>query len=265
MNRDNLPAAMCPCSIGFYDNGVQLCVACHPSCRTCSGPLATDCTSCLDSATSFRINNVAIGGNCPCQANYYHNAVPICAACHPSCLTCSLGNLSTQCDSCDTTWNRNTVGSTCPCNTYFYDDGTHVCKACHHSCQTCNGITANDCLSCNALWNRNTSGTTCPCNALFFDNGVQVCASCNYACATCSNLTSCSTCPIGSNRINPASLCPCNTGYYDDGTSNPICGTCDKSCLTCAGGNTVNDCTKCPDETISFRVNQAPISGQCPC
>lgn len=34
------------CLKGFADYTKNLCIPCHPSCDTCSGPLATNCDTC---------------------------------------------------------------------------------------------------------------------------------------------------------------------------------------------------------------------------
>ncbi len=43
------PKGTCPCSINYFDDGVNMnCAICHNSCKSCNGSLATNCITCAD-------------------------------------------------------------------------------------------------------------------------------------------------------------------------------------------------------------------------
>lgn len=44
-------AAYCYCKPGFYLSGTTSCSICHVSCKTCNGPLSTNCIYCHNGAT----------------------------------------------------------------------------------------------------------------------------------------------------------------------------------------------------------------------
>jgi hypothetical protein len=70
----------CICNpIGYYDDGSSLnCPACHYSCRTCTGPSASQCIDC--SIISHRTINI---NSCFCKPRYYDNGLnTICPSCH---------------------------------------------------------------------------------------------------------------------------------------------------------------------------------------
>lgn len=51
-NKRTLNGTQCLCDIGFYDNGVALCLPCDPECLTCTNGTNSSCSSC--SASLFR-------------------------------------------------------------------------------------------------------------------------------------------------------------------------------------------------------------------
>jgi proprotein convertase subtilisin/kexin type 5 len=82
------------------------------------------CTVCP--TTSFRKNNVAIDGTCPCLDKYFDDGLnELCLPCHYSCKTCSSA-LKEHCTSCELSKNRipilSNFPSECVCQNNFYDD-----------------------------------------------------------------------------------------------------------------------------------------------
>ena len=73
-------AKRCACpAIGFYDNQAAediVCHACHPTCRTCSGPRSHDCLTCTSG------KELDSQGHCICSNNYIETAPGICT-CNP--------------------------------------------------------------------------------------------------------------------------------------------------------------------------------------
>ena len=76
---DSSKEGSCGCKDGFYLLGNQ-CLACHPSCSTCSGGGDNECLSCDNRKERFLSETSCLG-------------------CHSSCLTCS-GGSSSNCSSC---------------------------------------------------------------------------------------------------------------------------------------------------------------------
>ncbi|KZS13967.1 furin-like protease 2 [Daphnia magna] len=106
------------CEDGYYsDRGV--CVRCHGSCASCSGPLATDCTRCANSFSWLQHHclsqchlghyNISLGSliatefQTPSKMNQF-----LCARCHASCQMCEVSPLN--CLSCSDgfVWNNST-------------------------------------------------------------------------------------------------------------------------------------------------------------
>eukprot|EP00049_Salpingoeca_infusionum_P005502 m.92811 g.92811 ORF g.92811 m.92811 type:complete len:2840 (+) comp12991_c0_seq1:76-8595(+) len=96
---------------------------------------------------------------------------PRCAACHPTCATCT-GPNANQCKSC--TDGLNLRGTTCvnECPDGEYDAGTS-CASCSASCATCFGPGDSHCLSCTGSTALDTSSASCvaTCPSGTFKNG----------------------------------------------------------------------------------------------
>jgi proprotein convertase subtilisin/kexin type 5 len=101
----------------YSDRGV--CVRCHGSCASCSGPLATDCTHCANGFSWLQ-----------------HHCL---SQCHLGHYNISLGSLIAT--EYQTPAKMNQV----------------LCARCHASCQMCEGSALN-CLACSDgfVWNNNT-------------------------------------------------------------------------------------------------------------
>ena len=74
-----LASNRCPCTSGYFDNSVAVCVVCHSTCLTCTGPLVSNCLTC--SLAAFRVK---VATTCVCQEHYYDSA-NTCYSCHHSC------------------------------------------------------------------------------------------------------------------------------------------------------------------------------------
>ena len=138
----------CICNpIGFFNDWTSItCPTCHHSCRSCTGPSASQCIDCT--TTSFRTVSI---NSCFCNARYYDNGVVICANCHYTCFTCT-DNANTNCDTCAATNFRQILSSnnSCPCMIGYYNIGINpVCLLCHYSCWTCSSSSITGCVTCN--------------------------------------------------------------------------------------------------------------------
>ncbi len=175
---------------------MKICVNCHYSCYTCTGP--NTCTSC--SPTSLRTFNSS-SGLCPCPVVGYFDKLltTTCATCDPTCYTClSLATICTDCNS-NVTFRVLTAQSTCVCqNGYFQSSSlTVICSTCSYKCLTCTSP-STQCTSCSVSNNRdNSTLPNCQCIQGYYDDGSSPqCKLCDYRCMTCFDNYTCSTCDL---------------------------------------------------------------------
>ena len=114
---------------GGSGSSVDVCGPCYSSCTSCSGSSSSDCTMCAPN-TPFQSNWTSVGtGSCvsdcvPLGMWGDDGTTPsVCAACHPSCQTCSGANAS-QCLSCHPSslvpfLHEGTCVSACPSAGFF--------------------------------------------------------------------------------------------------------------------------------------------------
>ncbi|KAM8939375.1 extracellular matrix organizing protein FRAS1 [Pelodytes ibericus] len=221
------------CPAGFYIAG-RTCKRCHPSCKTCSGPAVTSCTSCEDGLV------LSHKGLCiqTCFQGYYSDG-HVCKACNSQCLTCesSLG-----CSSCKDPTKVLLFGEcqyeSCA-QQYYLDYSTGTCKECDWSCNSCKGPLKNDCLQCMEHYTLHDGACVEHCPSSFYKHR-EACRECGEHCAVCNGPNQCSVCQI--------------PFYLRDGQCVSDCGTqhqtshADRKCLACAPG-----CLDC-DEYIKCRL-----------
>ena len=194
---------------------------CDPTCATCSGPAANQCTACLG-------GRYKSGGQCltctTCGANEYVStactttANTVCGACNAACASCS-GAGASQCTSCAggkyLSGGQCLACSACGASEYTVTacsaNANTACAACDASCGTCTGPSNTECATCTA--NKYLSGGAC--------SACSVCGAGTYQAAACAP------------------------------TANTACGACDASCTACSGPNP-NQCGSCP---ASFYVS----------
>ncbi|XP_074849859.1 extracellular matrix organizing protein FRAS1 isoform X2 [Carettochelys insculpta] len=175
------------CPGGYYTDSKQRCRACHDSCATCIGPLASQCTSCSRSL-GLRQGQCLPG----CGEGFYqdHN---VCKGCHPSCRAC-VGPENSHCSQCgkpeevlqpEQRLEEATYGICLPqCKARFYLENTGVCRECHSSCLACSGSTSHNCTACSTprvLFDGQCS-SECP-EGLYSRNSL--CLSCHPSCKKC--------------------------------------------------------------------------------
>ncbi len=86
-NHRELVSDNCTCKPGYFNNGVDLCAACHRSCKTCSGETSSNCLTC-ETSNNRSFNNQ--DGTCLCDNGYFDNgSAAACFACHFSCSKCT--------------------------------------------------------------------------------------------------------------------------------------------------------------------------------
>ncbi|KAL4502619.1 hypothetical protein ABPG73_014376 [Tetrahymena malaccensis] len=235
--------------------------SCHTSCKTCSGPSQSNCTSCFD---SYYLDNnqckacLSPCDNCSqsqdnctsCINGYTLNTNKCEINCDSTCQTCSAPKDSSSCTSCKDGFyldkgkckpclspcskcsNSETQCTDCISN---YKLESNQCKpVCDKSCKSCsNPVDSNSCLSC-------FDG--------YYLSGSQ-CLKCNSPCATCvTNSSKCLT---------------CQTGYQISQKNPNTCEPqCDSSCLTCSSNSNPNACLSCPEGRYLENNQCKPCPGQ---
>jgi hypothetical protein len=254
-----LNSGRCVCPYGSQPSPTdpKLCIpistSCHFSCLTCSGPLPTQCLTCIPSAT---LQSSA----CKCMTSFYMAPTGICAPCHSTCLECT-GPSSSECTTCPASFILTSLGTcTCP-PSQTLNTATDLCESflCHSTCLTC-ATTPTQCTSCPPQ-SFLAPDSSCICQAgTYRDSSTTQCLPCHPSCLTCSGPldTHCLTCR-SSQYSTPDRKCMCPVGSLYSPTSNQCESLlCHPSCLTCRG-TTLTDCLSCRPSFVL-----AP-SGACLC
>jgi proprotein convertase subtilisin/kexin type 5 len=214
--------AYCPDGSSLTNPSETVCVACHSSCKTCSGGAEINrCESCnIDGPTPYYFPNERICVSiCPPYTFVSDQMNKICSRCHEECLTCS-GPIRTECLSCNSSrtdykfyWGfSKTCTSNCPEESYVSDPLQAVCLGCHPTSKTCSG-----------------------------GSGEGFCDSCDTSGATPFYFTSNRTCLV---------ICPLASFISD--VSNKICIKCNDECLECSGGSRT-DCESCDTQNLKLK------------
>jgi hypothetical protein len=248
----------CACLPGFYDDlanyvqGREICQPCSSSCYTCSGPLATQCSSCpvnqfLEPASK----------TCKCIPGYFSpTPTPLsCQKCENKCVECS--NYADSCTYCGVgaTYVASdpiTLRPSCKCPTSQYFDTLGNCITCHPSCLTCKGPKDSDCLTCDttipSTFRVLYEGQKCRCKDGYTPNSTTgKCDPCHTSCLICatSDAAGCLTCNLG-RQPELATLptkCPCAPKFYLV-LATQQCQPCHPTCKTCSGPSSA-ECTAC--------------------
>ncbi|XP_013870055.1 extracellular matrix organizing protein FRAS1 [Austrofundulus limnaeus] len=213
-------------------------VLCHTDCLSCSGS-PDHCETCRDPKAFLHL------GRClsVCPVGFYAEG-QLCAACQPSCATCSS---RLDCLSCGPQLpllspDRTRCLAACPPGSYQRDH-TH-CHRCEESCSECGGPSRQDCLSCSDPAALLKDGVcVSDCGAGFY-NQDGVCSACDPSCASCfPDAPKCMSCPTGTTLHHGKCISHCPTQHYLD--SHSRCRACHSSCASCWGPS-VSHCTSCP-------------------
>ena len=196
INNANI-TANCGCKNGFYNVScgtmkqtpicVDKCLACDPSCLTCSAGSNTSCTSCSGGYILFSGSCISV----LCPSNYYvkYNPSFNCVACSLPCNSCFN---STFCYSCVSTYyllaSQGKCLTTCPLG-MFAQNQTNVCQTCDSNCVSCSTF-ATQCTSCvsGEYVNANYICQPCP-SGTYFDITLSTCMNCDASCITCNEST----------------------------------------------------------------------------
>ncbi|KAM9753982.1 uncharacterized protein ACNS7B_007134 isoform 1-T1 [Menidia menidia] len=233
------------CPVGYYEDMEEgRCTQCHPTCGSCSGPLADDCETC--STFSPQLYKGACLKDCP-TGTYYETAAQECQECHQTCISCA-GPNPNQCIQCEKglVLDPNSLlcgvtGDTeCPPRTYLHDD-QFTCMGCHQHCHSCEGPGNSECQTCAIprYLHNSTCVSECPAGTHSERqeaNGQDLgfCLPCDHVCSTCSGASSrdCLSCSPGYLRLFQLCVTHCPTGYY---RQESHCQKCDPSCELCTG------------------------------
>lgn len=155
-----ISVSSCPCNPNYYDAGTSICVACDPTCLTCSGSLASNCLSC--NSTKLLTQS---GSSCICSSiqTFYLGTCTPCSSLQAGCLYCT----GTTCTTCDSSLHRVTDGASgCTCGPGYAIDSVNTCQPCSSyivGCLTCSSNST--CSTCNAALGFLLVGTSCSCSS----------------------------------------------------------------------------------------------------
>ncbi|EGR29122.1 zinc finger lsd1 subclass family protein, putative, partial [Ichthyophthirius multifiliis] len=251
-----------------YKSDQQICLSCHPSCKTCFGQKSNQCQQCND--------------------GFYFDSVSSCNSCDQNCLTC-IGPGYYNCVECIKNYfklGQSTCIKECPdgyfpsedssnvkecikcdikcatcislkqctlCNNGFYQQMSNInniveCINCDQKCKTCSGPSFRNCIQCASLYflYENSCLDKCPSNLREINNKCIQCIDQNCSICDEKNTNKCKTC------ISPFVLdidfkckTECSDGYFKFANFNPadipkrsslfICSKCNINCSLCFG------------------------------
>ncbi|KAL4496916.1 hypothetical protein ABPG73_011882 [Tetrahymena malaccensis] len=207
-------------------------IKCPKNCQQCD---ATGCINCFQGFLLYK-------GSCytPCPPKTFPIstiAIPVCQDCYSNCASCSIGNASNNCDTCNT-GNYLLLGScVADCGDYYYADSNNVCQQCDQTCQRCSGPMADNCTKCSSplyldkTSNRCVQGPNCP-SGTYPEVSNRTCMPCNAVCLTCNGSlsTNCLTC---TNYLDVNTcVSQCSVGKYAYSLTKS-CKPCDPNCYAC--------------------------------
>ncbi|CAD8167073.1 unnamed protein product [Paramecium pentaurelia] len=231
----------CTNSNTFDDGFSQQCQECDQSCKTCYGPLQSNCLTC---DTNYRQMELSY---CVCPIKYYDIGQLECAECHYSCHRC-FDNNAESCIMCSFDLNLRVLkGNICKCVDGYYEVGMAKCQKCAYKCETCD-IQADKCLSCPLNSMRKLDPIKgCYCSEEYFDKENEItCLKCHFKCQTCKGIeqNECLSCNSTQHRELKNNLCQCQPNYFEMEVQE--CATCNPYCYECI--NNSKNCTSCKDD-----------------
>lgn len=247
----------CTCVDGYHGTP-NACLPCDPTCSKCSDGGVSDCTACKTNA-EFLPPAVAGPAACKCSSGFFPSpTAALCAACHPTCLTCNSGAAS-KCTTCKSNASLPPAASEGSCSCvlhYFPNTSSANCVVCDSSCYSCVGAASNKCSACYlyATLLNGINPNSCVCDSGYAPTPtVSTCQVCDSSCKTCSTgfVNGCTSCyKYATLSGSPSGTCDCIPGTYFDLTA-ARCLKCHQHCLTCSG-SAGTQCLMCaPGETMN--------------
>ncbi|KAG7245346.1 hypothetical protein INR49_010796 [Caranx melampygus] len=271
-------ACKASCPMGYYEDMEEgRCGQCHPTCTSCSGPLADDCETC--STISPKLYKGTCSKDC-LAGTYYETAAMECQ--DSTCVSeCPAGTYDTRqeadgtelgfCLPCDRVCSTCTGASprdclTCSagflhllhlcvahCPTGYYKEGSR-CEKCHQSCELCTGPGPESCRACPPplLELQGTKLCVEHCPHRFYQL-ADVCKQCHTSCQSCIDASpqSCLTCDWGSTLKENVCYPRCEEGRYF--SEEETCEPCDSSCRHCTGPR-ADQCLTCHHDSALHAV-----------
>lgn len=159
------PTVSCSCEKAnyYYDFSSSKCLACDPTCLTCSTPYT--CQTCQEGLTLKY-------GVCYCPAGHYQeksaNAFN-CKDCGQTCAECSAPGAD-KCTKCEDRADVTLSNNKCMSNVLgkYYDKKGQPLLPCDPNCKTCSGPSKSECLSCQDTFA--LIGSQCGCADGYFLN-----------------------------------------------------------------------------------------------
>ncbi|GAA5853684.1 hypothetical protein JCM9279_000275 [Rhodotorula babjevae] len=271
------------CATGYYLSSGGDCLACDPSCASCSSPsgncltcqdglqpLSSDGTKCT-TATAASTN----GTFATCASRTFWDSIssscvdcnPLCESCFKAgtggCLSCRSPNVLMPGGACVAVDSKTGVcdgaggNGTSVASGWVYDNTKLVCDALPAKCaaggiDNFNSAASRSSLKCS----RCLPGSylvdglcveECPAGTLVSSDGLS-CDACDSTCATCSLSTShCTSCASTSALIlngTCISGSSCPAGYFAPSSNTSTCLACHPDCATCSSSSTT--CLTCP-------------------
>ncbi|XP_035383608.1 proprotein convertase subtilisin/kexin type 5 [Electrophorus electricus] len=252
------------CPQGFWSDRKR-CRKCFPSCATCTGSLANQCSSCeaqyyLDKESSSCVTS--------CRDGYYtSHEEKLCRKCSESCVKCTSPTVCTECPQ-GTSLMGNRCRKTCEPGT-FYDESNNACEPCHEACATCAAAGIESCNRCAVGYLMEEWKCVSSCSQGFYlmhsDPARQTqssCRRCDPSCLECvgPGKGNCSACLDWHSLHNGACVLihDCSTGEYRDDSGN--CWACDRTCHKCKGPQN-DDCIWC---SASRWLDEGQCVAHCP-
>ncbi|KAL4485929.1 hypothetical protein ABPG73_018334 [Tetrahymena malaccensis] len=223
------------------------CQICHPACKSCTGPLQSQCSSCND--------GFVLDGNSTCicqsQGQAFNPQTQTCSQCQISgCASCKYD--INKCDQCQQNLILDQITSECYCqNQSMFFDKSNQQTCLKNTIQHCiqSARYSNLCIQCEAGY-LNVSQQLCSyCGKGLYTNQNNQCVNkCQSDCFIC---TSNSSCVLTKDQTENN-----NNNLEIDYTSFK----CHFSCSIC-NGNTQTNCLKCSSQTRTYSLT----SSSCAC
>ena len=285
------------CPDGHYADEARVCRPCAARCKTCSGPRATQCTSCTPNACSKRggcpdtvFPSLDMLGRCVsrCPHGQYTDESGACAKCDAACQRCS-GPSHTQCvdptpttpfldSDCAVGARRRGGQTTCvaTCAEGHYQLGSGHCAPCAaYDCAACTAPAPSVCLTCRAApWiNPVLVGGACrqscaPQQYARLD-GTSTCGACDPTCSSCDGPEpqACTACdPSGATPFLFGGACraACPDGFAAN-QGGGSCAPCDGTCSTCTAPADPTACVACAAPRLFLPAAGGPAACAATC
>ncbi|XP_077441964.1 proprotein convertase subtilisin/kexin type 5 isoform X2 [Vanacampus margaritifer] len=233
------------CPVRTFRSGDGECVACHPSCESCSGKNKNQCTKCTKGR--FLSPQQTCVSKCP-PGSFGDRLSGECEACPAGCLYCVDLERCTRCLSRPAAVLFLQDGQCVPQCVRGYPAG-QACRSCASDCASCEK-NATYCLSCEEplLLLDHQCVEACPAGHAVH---IGECRRCPPACDDCSPLGECTACEEYHFFHEGACLPECPERFFADNDRRE-CLRCHPDCRLCDGPGSV-DCDACVDPQAALR------------